>query len=149
MDRMQPLYLRPLVAGPGVGFLNLALSGNFGGFSLAHEPDATRRRPLWIAGIQEGLEGQLEKRKSDRKQPLPEDRLVCKIKSDGWLVGFGKAVTLPSGIEEDLSSYDENGPRLKVQGKGSLEANSQYRDMVVITSCLTSQHPPILTLSTK
>jgi len=100
--------------------------------------------PLWIAGIQEGFEGQLEKRKSDRKQPLPEDRLVCKIKSDGWLVGFGKAVTLPSGIEEDLSSYDENGPRLKVQGKGSLEANSQYRDMVVITSCLTSQHPPLL-----
>jgi hypothetical protein len=111
---------------------------------LRHEPDATRRRPLWIAGIQEGLEVQLEKRKSDRKQPLPEDRLVWKIKSDGWLVGFGKAVTLPSGIEEDLSSYDENGPRLKVQGKGSLEVNSQYRDMVVITSCLTSQHPPLL-----
>jgi hypothetical protein len=78
----------------------------------------------------------------------PEDRLVCKIKSDGWLVGFGKAVTLPSGIEEDLSSYDENGPRLKVQGKGSLEANSQYRDMVVFTN-LTSQHPPRLNLSTK
>jgi hypothetical protein len=48
MDRMQPLYLivrtflRPLVvAGPGVAFLILALSGNFGGFSLG--PSALRK----------------------------------------------------------------------------------------------------------
>jgi hypothetical protein len=101
-----------------------------------------------LPGIQEDPEGQPGKQKSDRKQPLPEDGLVCKIKSGGWLVGFGKAAILPSGTEEDLPSYDENGPGPKVQEEGGLDANSQYRDIVVITSCLTFQHPPLLSLST-
>jgi hypothetical protein len=65
----------------------------------------------------------------------------CKVKSDGWLVGFRKATMLPSRTEEDLPNHDENGPGHKAQGGGSLEANSQWSDVIVITSCLTSRDP--------
>jgi hypothetical protein len=76
-------------------------------------------------GYRKILKAGLESR--SRSANSPYQRIDwCTIKSDGWLVGFGEAAILPSGTEEDLPSYDENGPGPKAQGEGNLEANSQY-----------------------
>jgi hypothetical protein len=64
-------------------------------------------------------------------------------------VGFGKAAIPLSGTEEDLLSFDENGPGTKVQGEGSVEANSQYRGIAVIATLLSVPAPAPLELNTR
>jgi hypothetical protein len=60
-------------------------------------------------GCREILEAGLET--GSRTANAPYRRIDwCKVKSDGRLVGFGKAAILPSRTEEDLPSYDENEP---------------------------------------
>jgi hypothetical protein len=68
-----------------------------------HESDATRRRPLWIAGgYREILKAGLESGSGIANTPYRGTDWY-KVKSDGQLVGFRKAAILPSRTKEDLS----------------------------------------------
>jgi hypothetical protein len=66
---------------------------------------------LWIVGgYRRILKASLESGSRTANSPYLRIDWCAKSKSDGWLVGFGKAAILPSETEEDL-------PGLKCKGK--------------------------------
>ena len=95
-----------------------------GDLYLRHEPDTTRRRPLWIAGdIERPLTAGLES--ESRTTNSPYRRIDwCKSRVMVDTQASERQPYCHLGRKED-PSYDENEPRPKIQGEGSLEASSQ------------------------